>query len=99
MCTSSPLSGEHPLLSLVVASYLLALPLYMLALCYDALVSRSYLHATLQPNITLSPPPITHCLFTVGLASLRHAQVVPSPFYQSCMDMLSWLQLHMILFY
>ena len=84
-------SGEHPLLSLVVATYLSALPLYILALCYDALVSRSYLHDPLQPHITLSPHPITHCLFTVGLASLRHAQVVPSLFYQSFMDMLCWL--------
>ena len=40
------------LLSLVVASYISALPLYILALCYDALVSRSYLHVTLQPHIT-----------------------------------------------
>ena len=40
------------------------------------------MHVTLQPNITLSPHPITHCLFTIGLASLRHAQVVPSLFYQ-----------------
>ena len=61
---SSLLFRRAPSLSLVVASYLSALPLSIFQPCvYDALVFRSYLHDTLQPHITLSPHPSTHCLF------------------------------------
>ena len=45
-------------------------------------MSRSYLYVTLQPHITLSPHPITIACLHVSLASPRHAQVVPSSFYQ-----------------
>ena len=82
MCTASLVSGEHPLRSLIVASYLSVLPLYILSLCLRcfsiSILFACYLAASYYPY----PHPIAIVCLPVGLASPRHAQVVSSLFYQ-----------------
>ena len=78
-------SGEHPLLSLVVASYLSALPLYLLALCLRCF-SISILFAWYLADLYYpSPHPITIVCLSVSLASCSACLVVRSSCWSTMM--------------
>ena len=87
MCTASLFSGEHPLLSLVVASYLSALPLYILALCLRCfsipILFACSLAASYYPIPTSYNPLRVYMLALRVLGMLR--------LFQVCLSNLKWL--------